>query len=876
VSRSQPTRLAPDVDYLTRDYEGYRQLLIAHLDRSGTPWRERSAADAGVVVVEILANQLDHLAYAGDAVAAEAFLRTARRRESVRRHAALGDYVLSRGSASHGYQHFALLDGAQRELPRGAQVSPPLASGQNSDQRLIFETIAEASLDARRNRFALERSSASGTTLLRLSLPDGSRPDLAALGFRPGDRLCVRDRDKGEIVTVAAIGGHTLTLAEPLSHTYLAGSDDRATTVLGNLVRVRQGKTCAWTEIGQGGVEMGKVSDATYFRRRLDQLRALQARVEATREEWPVLDRGTPRLERAFQAGIEAARDEWLELIWTDAAQQIRWAVRLLREKSVLDDSDRELLATRLDQARTRLMSILTHLGWPSPAELIPSERVTLPGQRLDVAREGQEKPVIWFSGEPTLEVYTSHEGVHGMWQEVSDFLRSTPADRHYVVELDNRGQATLCFGDGVNGALLPAGCQVFARWVEGDIQARDLGAGALTRLVYEPGSDSEPAGSWLKQTWNPLPTCDASPPEVLEQVPRKLRLALREQVIPVTHADYTELLARLPGVAEAVVLQAVTSDHGDAAGYNVPVAMNGGDEPCPPTCTLPVAASEQDWPAPRHAAAPVMQHHSCAPTVHVVLRAEDCVDVQATIRAAQEWANTHRLAGTSVSVNAARDLHATIELIIDVHREMAVDDVRFRLREAILQHMRGAGEALLGRARHRAEIYAVAETVPGVAWSRVIGFRRANQPGSTCVEVITPEPDQIVRCLDLPDRPLAGTITIWRVVQYGLDIEVCYRDPDMLPGFGWIHGYLRGLLSGVGSIPMRDGWPELTSLRIDQVLSGALGAGSAISLRTRALLRGQRSVQRIPLSQGDASELESLRLIPVWRPASEKRGPCP
>jgi hypothetical protein len=875
VSRSQPTKSAPDVDYLTRDYESYRQLLIAHLDRSGTPWRERSAADAGMVLVEILANQLDHLAYAGDAVATEAFLRTARRRESVRRHAALGDYVLSRGSASHGYQHFELLDGAQKELPSGAQLSPPLATGQNPEQRLIFETIEDASLDARRNRFALERSAASGTTLLRLLFPDGSKPDLALLGFRPGGRLCVRDRDKGQIVTVSAVSEHTLTLETPLSDTYLTGSDDRAATVLGNLVRIRQGKTCEWAEIGQGGVAPGEVADDMYFKRRLDQLRALQARVEATREEWPVLGRDVPRFEEAFRAGIEDARDEWLELIWADAVQQIRWAVRSLRERSVLDDADRQRLVDVLDQAGARLISILTHLGWSTPPELAQMDRATLPGQRLPLARANQEKPVIWFSGEETLEVRTSYDGVASVWREVPDFLRSAPADRHYVVELDERGNATLCFGDGVNGALLPAGSRVFARWVEGDLEARDLGARALTRLVHEPGSDAGSSRTWLKETWNPLSTGDARPPEVLGQVSRNLRLALFDQVIPVTRADYVELLARLPGVAEAVVLPAATQGHDGAGGQNGSAAVNGGDPPCEPTCTLPVAASDRDWPPPLPTAAPVVQHASCAPTVHVALRIEEGVDVQATIRAAQEWANTHRLAGTSVSVGAARDLHASVELIIDVHREMAVDDVRFRLREAILQRMGGQGEELLGRARYRAEIYAVAEKVPGVAWSRVVGFRRANQPGATCVEVITPEPDQIIRCLDLPDRPLAGTITIWRAVQYGLEIEVHYPDPDELPKFGWLRDHLHRLLSGLDSIPMRDGWTELTSQWIDTVLLDAL-VESRILLRTSALLRGQRAVQQIPLSQGDVPELESLRLIPVWRPTSEKRGPCP
>ncbi|MCG8420090.1 MAG: hypothetical protein MJE77_19345 [Proteobacteria bacterium] len=922
MSEVQRPKAAPDVDYLTRDYEGFRQLLIAHLDRSASPWRERSAADAGMVLVEILANQLDHLAYAGDAVAVEAFLRTARHRESMRRHAALGDYELSRGSVSHGHQYFELKDGRQKVLLAGARVSPALLPGQNPDKRLIFETRDEARLDARRNRFILERSVVSGAELVRLLAPDGSQPNLAALGVRPGMQLCVRDRDKGEIITVAGVSAHTVELDTPLSQTYLAGSDDRAAYVLGNLVRVRQGKRCGWTKIGRGGVAMGEVLDQVYFERHLDLLRRLQARVEATREEWPVLAPGEPRYAGSFQAGVEAARDEWLELIWMVAAREIRSAVRLLRDKSVLDDSDRARLVARLDEAGKRLMSILTHLGWPIPAELVPTYVdetrpedgmiLTVPGQRVAVTRPDQDQLIVWFSGEPTLQVYTYHDGHFTEWHEVRDFLRSAPADYHYVVMLDNRGQATLCFGDGVNGALLPAGSLVCARWIEGDVQGRDLGPRALIRLVGEAAGDpvvgppvdclasdlladcltrgvpaecklSEPGGgelpeppeTWLKATWNPLPTCDASPPEDLRQVPRELRLALQRQVIPVTRSDYAEMLAELPGVAEAVVLNVASGDN--RAGQTGDEAASAASQTCPPSCALPVEVTDQDWPASCHNEPEMVPHQSCAATVRVALRADDGVDAQATIRAAQQWADTHRLAGTSVCIRAARDLHATVALIIDIHPEMAVDDVRFRLREAILQRIGGQGTALMGRSRYRAEIYDVAESVPGVAWSRVIEFRRASQPPATLVEVIKPEPDQIVRCVDLPDRPLAGTITIWRAVQYSLDIEVHYPDPDVLPGFGWLRGYLRGLLSGMNSIPRRDGWSELTAEQIDErVLATALGSSSPISLRTRELLRGQRSVQRIPLSQGDIPELNSLRLIPMWQAKAEKRGPCP
>src|SRR6185503_10795089 len=121
---------------MSRDYEGFRRLLLSLVDRSGTRWTERAVADLGVTIVEILAAELDHLAYAGDRAAEEGFLGTARRWESVRRHAALGDYRLDRGNASRGDQHFRLRPCASVHLPAGVEVSPPLALGEDPEHRV--------------------------------------------------------------------------------------------------------------------------------------------------------------------------------------------------------------------------------------------------------------------------------------------------------------------------------------------------------------------------------------------------------------------------------------------------------------------------------------------------------------------------------------------------------------------------------------------------------------------------------------------------------------------------------------------------------------------------------------------------------------------
>ncbi len=94
-----PTAAGPaqNIDTLARDYESMRSLM---LDRMGTTmpgWTSRNPADLGVTLVELLADAADRAAYLQDAAATEAYLGTARRRVSVRRHARLTGFRLHEG-----------------------------------------------------------------------------------------------------------------------------------------------------------------------------------------------------------------------------------------------------------------------------------------------------------------------------------------------------------------------------------------------------------------------------------------------------------------------------------------------------------------------------------------------------------------------------------------------------------------------------------------------------------------------------------------------------------------------------------------------------------------------------------------------------------
>lgn len=90
----------PHLDYLARDYSGFRRLILDRLSQIMPGWKESSVSDLGVVVAEIMAYAADYLAYYQDAVATEAYLGTARKRISVRRHARLLDYFLHEGCNS--------------------------------------------------------------------------------------------------------------------------------------------------------------------------------------------------------------------------------------------------------------------------------------------------------------------------------------------------------------------------------------------------------------------------------------------------------------------------------------------------------------------------------------------------------------------------------------------------------------------------------------------------------------------------------------------------------------------------------------------------------------------------------------------------------
>ncbi len=182
---------APTIDYLARDYASLRRLMLDRMGVTLPAWQDRSAADVGVALVELLAYVGDHLAYAQDAVATEAYLGTARQRVSVRRHARMLDYAVHEGLNARAWVHFQVEPGGPAEGLTLAAHTPLLTRG---DAPLVFETMHALRLASNQNEIAFYTWDddacclAAGAT--RATLLSREDPSVAApLDLREGDVL---------------------------------------------------------------------------------------------------------------------------------------------------------------------------------------------------------------------------------------------------------------------------------------------------------------------------------------------------------------------------------------------------------------------------------------------------------------------------------------------------------------------------------------------------------------------------------------------------------------------------------------------------------------------------------------------------------------
>ncbi|MFD2468068.1 putative baseplate assembly protein [Amycolatopsis silviterrae] len=183
-----------EIDYLSKDYASFRQLLLDRLKLTMPSWTERHVPDIGVMLTELLAYEGDRLSYQQDAVATEAYLDTARLRVSVRRHARLVDYLMHDGCSARAWVCLEADD--EVTIPKGhfrfsTLPGPALAERDLRGAPEVFEPVHDEALRLlpSRNRISLwtwgdhDCCLPAGTT--SATLTDNDR----TLCLEPGDVL---------------------------------------------------------------------------------------------------------------------------------------------------------------------------------------------------------------------------------------------------------------------------------------------------------------------------------------------------------------------------------------------------------------------------------------------------------------------------------------------------------------------------------------------------------------------------------------------------------------------------------------------------------------------------------------------------------------
>jgi hypothetical protein len=532
-------RREPGIDYLARDYASFRRLMLDRLALLIPDWRERNPADAGIALVELLAYVGDHLSYQQEAIATEAYLGTARRRTSVRRHARLVDYCIHDGSNARVWVHLRM---SADRVAVGKAEPPVLSKGTQLLTRVPGQPVRIAP-GSRAYQEALIHRPEVFETLEPVTGLYAAQNELPFYTW--GDEECCLPKG----ATGATLRGHYPALA-------------KGTVLL---------------LVEQRGPRTGEMEDADPSRRHA---------VRLVRDGEPLVDELGERFYRSEGSepgpGVPVTQIEWhpedaLPFPFcisarTDAAHGHRLVpdVSVALGNMVLADHGRSLPPEPLGVVPP---SPMDRVAAPSGDRCRERPRLPVPPRfRPALAQrpltqmgtvivqqevDGRQQPVpVPFDSDAAAAAAFRWEAAAMLpwvwlqdsdklrWDPRSDLLASGPLDRHFVAEVEEDGTVSLRFGDNRHGRRPPSGMGFQAYYRVGNGLKGSVSAGSLAHIVTTVPE--------IESVTNPLPATGGREPESSEEVRQRAPLQFRTQERAVTPDDYARLAERHSGVQRA------------------------------------------------------------------------------------------------------------------------------------------------------------------------------------------------------------------------------------------------------------------------------------------------------------------------------------
>ncbi len=512
----------PEINYLAKDYGSFRQLIYDRLALVMPDWRERHATDLGVTLVELLAYVGDHLSYAQDAVATEAYLDTARLRVSVRRHLRLIDYNLNEGCNARAF--VTLSTDADFGFKRARDFY--FITSTSGIETGSIETGSHGVASAADLEHVLE-------SRYEVFEPVVMREDEPFAFFAANSLIYLYDWGDGECCLPQGTTSATL-----FDH----GNEDKSNA--NTRIKLNPGDFLILEEVR--GAATGNPADADPAHRHVVRLTKVTTGYDA--------------LLRNIVIEVEWAREDALPFALCISARRASPDCDSITGISVARGN-----VVLVDHGHSRT----SDLG-QVPARDVPGD-CACEGSIIEVHRAPLSFAPVLESGplayaEPValnapatellkrdpraaLPAVVLHErGTR--WQAVPELMGSGGEDQHFVAEVMDDGRAKLRFGDGVHGRQPEPGGTFTATWRRGGGVAGNVGREAISLLVVRDGSLSTDKLSIR----NPLPASGGIAPESVDEArlvaPGMIRARRERAVVDEDYAELAQRDARLQGAA--------------------------------------------------------------------------------------------------------------------------------------------------------------------------------------------------------------------------------------------------------------------------------------------------------------------------------------
>lgn len=563
---------APAIDYLAKDYLSFRRLMLDRMALLIPQWKERNPADLGIALVEVLAYVGDYLSYQQDAIATEAYLDTARRRVSVRRHARLVDYLMHDGCNARTWVRVYIVGDAvplpqgtplltrvsglpERFLPDGPEWREALAR-----RALVFETVDDAILYAEHEEFefytwgqrgcCLPRGATSATLkgqfptlkagdvliFVEIASPTTGKAADADRTHRCAVRLThVRlseDPSGGLFEQPPTPSATPVTEIEwdeddalpfPLCISVAENESLKMSVAYGNVVLADHGRKIRDEELGIVTIPTLRYAPATPpVACEKEEREAVPPRFRPPLKEQPITHTLSLQPTVLFQTPVTAQLLADLTALMFSALIGDWFASHgfVFKKSPVvvqggdevwsLSDGDSVYLVRRISD------------------DLVVYARQGSAGRALES---------IPHDARPAVTLTGTRDGNTQTWLPRIDLLGSTEDATEFVVDVENDGTASIRFGDDVHGKRPDEGTTFTATYRVGNGAAGNVGAESI---VHVASSDMH-----IVAVSNPLSAQGGTEPERLEEVRRDAPEAFRVQQRAVTPADYAEMAER-------------------------------------------------------------------------------------------------------------------------------------------------------------------------------------------------------------------------------------------------------------------------------------------------------------------------------------------